>query len=223
MAPSSAPRTTLKRVLQMYTRKIWRAPEYLNGIKPQRKWRVPPVVDYGGKKDSEKIGTSVFFYPASNVSKRRCVVKGRLGTIEQHLPWTALDIVRTPGSTENTEFRYFADNGTASLVKNAFIGVQDGCSVVLELVGVGYRAEEIDDMIHLRIGFNRPIELPKEKDGILYTVLQPTRLQVAGVDKAKVHLAAATVRGYRKPDPYKGKGIRYLGEELRLIPGKKNQ
>mmetsp|Transcript_2356 Transcript_2356/g.3471 ORF Transcript_2356/g.3471 Transcript_2356/m.3471 type:complete len:224 (-) Transcript_2356:502-1173(-) len=223
MAPSSVPRTTLKRVLQMYTRKIWRAPEYLNGIKPRRTWRVPPAVDYGEKKDSEKIGTSVFFYPASHVSKRRTVVKGRLGTVEQHLPWTALDIVSSPGSTENTEFRYFADNGTLSFVKNGYIGVQDGCSVVLELVGVGYRAEEKDDMVHLRIGFNKPIELPKEKDGILYKVLQPTRLQVAGVDKAKVHLAAATVRAYRKPDPYKGKGIRYLGEELRLIPGKKNQ
>eukprot|EP00189_Rhodosorus_marinus_P008017 CAMPEP_0184754200 /NCGR_PEP_ID=MMETSP0315-20130426/44495_1 /TAXON_ID=101924 /ORGANISM="Rhodosorus marinus, Strain UTEX LB 2760" /LENGTH=214 /DNA_ID=CAMNT_0027233605 /DNA_START=134 /DNA_END=779 /DNA_ORIENTATION=+ len=214
MAPSSVPRTTLKRVLQMYTRKIWRAPEYLNGIKPRRTWRVPPAVDYGEKKDSEKIGTSIFFYPASHISKRRS---------RAAFAMDALDIVSSPGSTENTEFRYFADNGTLTFVKNAFIGVQDGCSVVLELVGVGYRAEEKDDMVHLRIGFNKPIELPKEKDGILYKVLQPTRLQVAGVDKAKVHLAAATVRAYRKPDPYKGKGIRYLGEELRLIPGKKNQ
>ncbi len=108
---------------------------------------------------------------------------------------------------------------TRSLVANMVEGVTNGFSKVLEIVGVGYRAEEKPEGIVLQLGYSHPIHYAAP-EGIQIQVPAPTRIVVSGIDKQKVGQVAAEIRSFRPPEPYKGKGVRYEGEHVRRKAGK---
>ena len=109
---------------------------------------------------------------------------------------------------------------TRSLVNNMVVGVTDGFSKDLEIVGVGYRATpQGDRTIELALGFSHPVKI-EAPDGITFEVPAPTRVTVRGIDKEKVGQVAADIRAIRKPEPYKGKGVRYAGERVQRKAGK---
>jgi large subunit ribosomal protein L6 len=98
-------------------------------------------------------------------------------------------------------------------------GVTQGYSKTLEIVGVGYRVQARGSNLEFALGFSHPVTV-KPPDGITFRVETPTRLVVEGIDKQLVGEVAANIRKLRKPDPYKGKGIRYQGEQVRRKVGK---
>jgi large subunit ribosomal protein L6 len=106
-----------------------------------------------------------------------------------------------------------------SLVANAVKGVTQGFQKELEIVGIGYRAEVKGKSVIFSLGFSHPIDF-QIPSGINIAVEKQTRLVVSGIDKQKVGQTAATIRSLRKPDPYKNKGIRYVGEILKKKVGK---
>jgi large subunit ribosomal protein L6 len=106
-----------------------------------------------------------------------------------------------------------------ALVANAVRGVTEGFSKELEIVGVGYRAEQKKNSVVFTLGYSHPIEYPIPP-GINITVDKQTRVIVAGVDRQQVGQIAANIRALKKPDPYKNKGIRYAGEQLKKKAGK---
>ncbi len=108
---------------------------------------------------------------------------------------------------------------TRSLLANMVEGVSRGFEKGLEIVGVGYRAEKAGDKLVLRLGFSRPVEV-SPLPGISLRVEGGNRISVTGIDKEVVGEMAAKIRAIRPPDAYKGKGIRYVGESVRLKAGK---
>jgi len=108
---------------------------------------------------------------------------------------------------------------TRTLVNNMVVGVTDGYRKGLEITGVGYRATLNGKKLTLNLGYSHPIEIDPP-DGISFEVENPTRLAVVGIDKELVGQIAAKVRATRKPEPYKGKGVRYAGEYIRRKAGK---
>jgi len=108
---------------------------------------------------------------------------------------------------------------TRSLLANMVEGVTNGFEKNLEIHGVGYRAVAKDKDVELVLGFSHPV-LVKAPEGVEFEVVTPTKLRVKGMDKQKVGQMAAKIRALRKPDPYKGKGVRYAGEYIRRKAGK---
>ena len=108
---------------------------------------------------------------------------------------------------------------TRSLIQNMVTGVSTGYRKVLDIVGVGYRAELIGTKLNLVIGYSHPILLTPP-EGITFTLTNPTQIVVEGVSKELVGELAAMVRKFRPPEPYKGKGIRYAGELVKRKAGK---
>jgi large subunit ribosomal protein L6 len=108
---------------------------------------------------------------------------------------------------------------TRTLVNNMVVGVTDGYRKSLEITGVGYRASKVGEKLQLNLGYSHPIEIAPPQ-GISFEVENPTRLAVVGIDKELVGQVAAQVRSTRKPEPYKGKGVRYAGEYIRRKAGK---
>ena len=108
---------------------------------------------------------------------------------------------------------------TRALLNNMVVGVSQGFQKTLELVGVGYRAQLQGSKLVLSLGYSHPVEMIAE-DGIQYEVPENTKIIVKGIDKEQVGSAAANIRVWRKPEPYKGKGIRYAGEVVRRKEGK---
>jgi len=108
---------------------------------------------------------------------------------------------------------------TRTLVNNMVVGVTDGYRKGLEITGVGYRAALNGKKLTLNLGYSHPIEIDPP-EGITFEVENPTRLAVIGIDKELVGQVAAKVRQTRKPEPYKGKGVRYSGEYIRRKAGK---
>jgi large subunit ribosomal protein L6 len=108
---------------------------------------------------------------------------------------------------------------TRSLIANMVAGVTEGFSKTLEIVGVGYRADAKGKGITLNIGFSHPIEY-EAVEGVKLECPNQTTIVVSGIDKQKVGQAASEIRGFRPPEPYKGKGIRYQGEHIRRKAGK---
>ena len=106
-----------------------------------------------------------------------------------------------------------------TLIANMVVGVTDGYSKALEIVGVGYRVQARGSDLEFALGFSHPVHIPAP-EGIQFTVLAPTRFTVSGIDKQQVGEVAAKIRKLRKPDPYKGKGVRYQGEVVRRKVGK---
>jgi large subunit ribosomal protein L6 len=108
---------------------------------------------------------------------------------------------------------------TRTLVNNMVIGVTAGYRKGLEINGVGYRAALVGRKLQLNLGYSHPIEIDPPA-GITFEVENPTHLAVVGIDKELVGQIAARVRATRKPEPYKGKGVRYAGEQVRRKAGK---
>lgn len=108
---------------------------------------------------------------------------------------------------------------TRTLISNMVIGVTEGFKKTLEIVGVGYRAAKQGTKLGLSLGFSHPVEVvPPE--GITIDVPAPNKIIISGIDKEVVGQLAAQVRGFREPEPYKGKGIKYEGERVRRKVGK---
>jgi len=158
------------------------------------------------------------------VADRHVTVKGPQGTLERDLP--GLITVRQEDSAllverPNDERQNKALHGlTRSLVANMVTGVSAGFTKELEIVGVGYRAtSQGPEKIEFALGFSHsvPVEAPP---GITFDVPQPTRVIVRGIDKELVGQVAANIRKLRKPEPYKGKGVRYSGEVVLRKAGK---
>ena len=120
----------------------------------------------------------------------------------------------------NDEGRVKALHGLSrTLVANMVTGVTDGYRKTLEIVGVGYRVQARGASLEFSLGFSHPV-MVTPPDGITLRVETPTRLVVEGIDKQQVGEVAANIRKLRKPDPYKGKGLRYAGEQIRRKVGK---
>jgi large subunit ribosomal protein L6 len=106
-----------------------------------------------------------------------------------------------------------------TLVANMVTGVTDGFSKTLEIVGTGYRVQARGSDLEFALGFSHPVNIPAP-EGITFEVQAPTRFVVRGIDKQQVGEVAANIRKLRKPEPYKGKGVRYQGEVVRRKVGK---
>jgi large subunit ribosomal protein L6 len=108
---------------------------------------------------------------------------------------------------------------TRALLANMVQGVTEGFKKTLEIVGVGYRAEKKGKNLVVSVGYSHPVNYP-EPSGISLTTPAPTTIVIEGIDKQKVGQVAAELREFRRPEPYKGKGIRYQGEQVRRKAGK---
>lgn len=106
-----------------------------------------------------------------------------------------------------------------TLIANMITGVTEGYTKTLEIVGVGYRVQARGSDLEFALGYSHPVPV-RAPEGITFTVESPTRLRVTGIDKQLVGQVAANIRGLRRPDPYKGKGVRYAGEQVRRKAGK---
>ncbi len=109
---------------------------------------------------------------------------------------------------------------TRSLLANMVEGVSNGFVRELEIVGVGYRAEKAGDNLVIRVGYSHPVEVSPLPGGVSLATEGTNRIKVIGINKELVGEMAAKIRAIRPPDAYKGKGIRYAGEKVRLKPGK---
>jgi len=108
---------------------------------------------------------------------------------------------------------------TRTLVSNLVVGVTEGYEKKLEIHGVGYRVQAKGSNLEFALGYSHPV-LIEAPEGITFKVESPTRFSVSGIDKQKVGQTAAVIRKLRRPDPYKGKGLRYEGERIRRKVGK---
>jgi len=157
------------------------------------------------------------------VDGARVTVKGPKGTLEQAMhPDMKITVSDGEISVErpSEEREHRALHGlTRSLVANMVEGVTNGFAKTLEIQGVGYRAALKGQNIELAVGYSHPVVV-QPPAGVMFEVPQPTRIVVSGADKQAVGQIAANIRAIRKPDSYKGKGIRYQGEYVRKKAGK---
>ncbi|MGE5135725.1 MAG: 50S ribosomal protein L6 [Gemmatimonadota bacterium] len=157
------------------------------------------------------------------ISGRKVVVKGPKGELS-HTVAEPIEVTQSDGTITvtrpNDEGEVRALHGLSrSLVANMVTGVTQGYSKRLEIVGVGYRVQQRGANLEFALGFSHPVTV-NAPEGITLRVETPTRLVVEGIDKQQVGEVAANIRKLRKPDPYKGKGVRYEGEQIRRKVGK---
>ena len=151
-------------------------------------------------------------------------VTGPLGSLSRNLP-SGISIRREDGQLllerPDDQRTHRALHGLArSLVNNMVVGVTQGFRRDLEIVGVGYRAvAQGPSRLELALGFSHPVTVDAP-EGVTFEVATPTRIGVRGIDKEVVGQVAADIRSLRKPEPYKGKGVRYAGEVVRRKAGK---
>ena len=150
-------------------------------------------------------------------------VKGPLGTLTQNYhPEVIVKLEDGEVIVERMserKFHHSLHGLTRSLIANAVVGVTDGYTKTLELMGVGYRVQQSGDGIVLNVGYSHPVEI-QPREGVTLEVEGNNRVHVRGIDKQKVGELAAQIRKVRKPNAYKEKGIRYQGEVLHFKPGK---
>jgi large subunit ribosomal protein L6 len=158
------------------------------------------------------------------IDGRAVTVTGPRGTLAMTIV-EPIDIRREDDGTlsvirPDDENRTRALHGLSrSLVANMVTGVTDGYQKNLEIVGVGYRVQARGPNLEFALGFSHPVVV-EPPEGITFAVETPTRFSVSGIDKQKVGEVAANLRKLRKPDPYKGKGVRYQGEVIKRKVGK---
>jgi large subunit ribosomal protein L6 len=173
-----------------------------------------------------RIGRLPITIPAGvdvTLDGRVITVKGPKGTLTRQLPprieiereGDTLNVVRP---TEN-KLDKSLHGLTRTLVNNMVVGVTTGYRKGLEIIGVGYRAQKVGDKLQLALGYSHPVEI-NPPAGISFELETPLKLSVVGIDKELVGQIAAKVRATRKPEPYKGKGVRYAGEKVRRKAGK---
>jgi len=174
-----------------------------------------------------RIGRSPIPVPSGvevSVAGRNVTVKGPQGSLGRRLPGE-ITLRQEDGSVlverPDDQRQNRALHGlTRSLVANMVTGVTNGFSKELEIVGVGYRAiPKGPNQIELALGFSHPV-IVDAPGGITFEVPQPTRVVIKGIDKELVGQVAANIRKIRKPEPYKGKGVRYAGERVIRKAGK---
>ena len=174
-----------------------------------------------------RIGKNPITVPSGvevSIVDRHITVKGAQGTLERDLPGE-IQVAQEDGSLlvtrPNDERQNRALHGlTRSLVNNMVLGVSAGFSKELDIVGVGYRATaQGPNKIELALGFSHPVFVDAP-NGITFEVPAPTKIIVKGIDKELVGQVAANIRKIRKPEPYKGKGVRYANEVVRRKAGK---
>jgi len=158
------------------------------------------------------------------LDQRTVTVKGPKGQLARDLPGAIS--VRRDGDTllverPDDERESRSLHGLSrTLVSNMVVGVTNGFTRELEIIGVGYRAEaQGPSALRLALGFSHPV-IVTAPEGVEFEVPVPTRIVVKGIDKEKVGQVAADIRAIRKPEPYKGKGVRYLGEKVLRKAGK---
>ncbi len=159
-----------------------------------------------------------------SINGREVTVKGPKGTLN-HVVAEPIEVSKGDDGTlevkrPNDERQSRSLHGlTRSLIANMVTGVTQGYEKKLEIVGTGYRVLAKGSNLEFALGFSHPVVV-NAPDGITFAVEGPTRLSVQGIDKQQVGEVAANIRKLRKPDPYKGKGVRYAGEQIRRKVGK---
>ncbi len=155
--------------------------------------------------------------------ERMITLEGPKGTLHHTIP-AGIEVTEEDGkiilNRSNDQRRQRSLHGlTRTLVANMVTGVTDGFRKTLEIVGVGYRADVQGDILNMTLGYSHPIRF-KIPEGISIQVERQTLINVQGIDKYLVGQVAAKIRDFRKPDPYKGKGIKYTDEVIRRKVGK---
>ncbi|MGA1362467.1 MAG: 50S ribosomal protein L6 [Ilumatobacteraceae bacterium] len=173
-----------------------------------------------------RIGKSPITIPAGvevSIAGRTVSVKGPKGQLSREIPGEI--IVRKEENTllverpDDSRTNRSLHGLSRTLVSNMVIGVTDGFAKELEIVGVGYRAETQGQNLRLALGFSHPVTVPAPA-GITFEVPAQTKVIVKGIDKELVGQVAANIRSIRKPEPYKGKGVRYADERVLRKAGK---
>ena len=174
-----------------------------------------------------RIGKRVLTIPAGvnvDVNENTVTVKGPKGELK-------LDVIKTikvnVNGTEltveklkNDKFTNQMHGTTNANIKNMLVGVSEGFTKALEIIGVGYRFATSGNTLTIQAGYSHPVKLEMPK-GISVKLISATEIEVSGADKIVVGEFAANIRKVRQPEPYKGKGIRYKGEHVRHKEGKK--
>lgn len=161
-----------------------------------------------------------------SIESQRVVLKGKKGVAELQVhPWV---LVQRDGSELKVSAREVTNDGRhramtgtmRALLNNMVVGVTQGFERKLLLVGVGYKAQVQGAVLNLSLGFSHPVEF-RAPVGVTIETPSQTEIVVRGVDKQQVGEVAAKIRAYRPPEPYKGKGVRYVGETILLKEAKK--
>ena len=158
------------------------------------------------------------------IKNRNVSVKGKLGQLD----FTIHDLVSLEQTDSEIQVKYNYDNlksralagTTRALVNNMILGVSKGFEKKLQMVGVGYRAKVQGSDLHITAGFSHPVVVTMP-EGIKVETPAPTEIIIKGINKQLVGETAAKIRALRPPEPYKGKGIRYVNEHVSLKEGKK--
>ena len=158
-----------------------------------------------------------------NIQDDTVTVNGPKGELSRKIPTDMIvnldnDVLTVSRPSDSNKHRSY-HGLTRSLLANMVEGVSKGFEKNLEIVGVGYRAEKTGDKLTLRMGYSHPVEVTP-LPGTSLSVEGNNKITVSGIDKEVVGEMAAEIRAIRRPDSYKGKGIRYAGEVVRLKPGK---
>ena len=174
-----------------------------------------------------RIGKKAIAVPGGvsvNLEGQTVSVKGPKGQLSWTLPE---DIVvsqdggqLTLAMRQDTQRAHGMWGLSRTLVNNMVVGVTDGYERTLELVGVGYRAALKGQSLSLQLGFSHDVDVPAPA-GVAFAVPKQTEIRISGIDKQLVGETAARIRRLRPPEPYKGKGVRYAGEQVRRKEGKK--
>ncbi len=173
-----------------------------------------------------RIGLAPIRVPSGvevSISKDKVVVKGPKGTLErvfsERVSFSIDDGVISVARRDDERESKAIHGLSRALLANMVKGVSEGFSKELQTVGVGYRASLNGSTLELQVGYSHPVRIDAP-EGVVFEVPEPTKIIVSGIDKQKVGQAAADVRAVRPPEPYKGKGIRYVDERVRRKAGK---
>lgn len=173
-----------------------------------------------------RIGNAPVDLPVSvnfSMEGQQAIVKGPLGELQLEVP-SQIKVEVTDNQIlvkrkKDDKISRSLHGLIRSLISNMVIGVEKGWQKKLELVGVGFRAQTDGSHLTLTVGYSHLVEMDAPKE-IKFEVADNTKITVSGIDKVLVGQVAAKVRAVRKPEPYKGKGIRYFGEYVRRKQGK---
>lgn len=174
-----------------------------------------------------RVGSSPVEIPEGadvQITGQMISAKGKLGEMSVNIP-TDIEITQEDGAIvfkprSNNKRTRMAWGTSRSLVSNLVTGVTEGFTKRLEITGVGYRAAVQGDSLNLQLGYSHDVNFPIP-DGIDIKCETPTAIVISGADKQAVGQVAAKIRGFRKPEPYKGKGVRYHDEQILRKEGKK--
>ena len=174
-----------------------------------------------------RVGKAPIVVPSGvtvTIDGRTVAVTGPKGSLEREIPGEitvrqdegSLLVERPDDERQNRAFHGL----TRALVNNMVVGVTEGYRKQLDIVGVGYRAAAKNPTtLELALGFSHPVVV-NAPEGVTFVVPSPTRIEIVGIDKQMVGQVAANIRSIRKPEPYKGKGVRYAGEHVARKAGK---